>query len=69
MTELDKSDMLDAFDQFVVSERKVKIALGISKRDLHNGIKNGTFPMPVKMINGMRYWRLGDMARFELGWA
>ncbi|WP_417209992.1 hypothetical protein [Antarctobacter sp.] len=49
MTDLDKSYVLEAFDQFAVSERKVKATLGISKRDINKGITNGTFPLPVEL--------------------
>ncbi|MDD9732483.1 hypothetical protein PVW46_21505 [Mameliella sp. AT18] len=69
MTELDKNDLLEAFDEFAVSERKVKATLGITKRAINKEIKKGTFPMPIMIMNGMRYWRLGDMARYEKGWA
>ncbi len=68
MIELKKEQYLEAFDEIAVSARNVKIGTGMSDEEIEQGIHDGSFPIPVMEMNGMKYWRLGDMARFDLGW-
>ncbi|RYH06239.1 AlpA family transcriptional regulator [Tropicimonas sp. IMCC6043] len=69
MTELERSIFLEFCDEWAARTRKVQRATGMSRSAIEKAMKNGEFPLPVMEMNGMPYWRLGDLVRHDLGWA
>lgn len=69
VNEAERASLLSIWDEIGVSERRVLAARSISAQGLSRAIEAGEFPLPVVGPNGMNYWRLGDLARYEMGWA
>lgn len=69
MTLEQKSEFLEELDAIAVSEEHVRRVTGQSRAEIRKAMAKGEFPLPVLVHSGMKYWRLGDMARLELGWA
>ncbi len=55
------------FDEIGVSERKVMLAEGMTSGEIDREMSEGMFPPEIMTMNGMRYWRLGDLFRRRYG--
>ena len=63
--------LMDAFlayaDTRIVSIEQIAQAENLSFKSISEGIKVGLFPVPVGEIDGIPYWKLGDIARWRGG--